>query len=505
MRASCVLSVLLAAVATASPQCSGDDVAVLNGLGSAFPQKFFACYSASSASQTGSCLATDLPLVDGTCAACLVSVSQCVQDSCASKCVASPFPPACVSCASQSCQATLSACSKSSAAFESCSAVLCNQPAWALPVIIACSIVGFGLLLVLACACYRRSRADDYHEQRWRVCCCCDGGGGGGNGNGDVESGFCPALCGEDSCCESLYHCVTLKDPDTVRFDREQSAREQRLALFKEKAASDRNAPGFKVRAGSPRSNDFPPDDEDNFSFTSPIGIKVRDEVKSARVDDDADEADDDIGTPRSQTVAEHNIRVSRLPKDFRASFSPGLTPEQLFGTETLRMMNEANEQATAVPKAVIASHKALKMMGVQEADVQKPYSETVQERVQRMARAAAVSSGAAVGGSLTGVGQQVAEASVLKQREAEKRAMERRRREELRKEEARIRAEIELQNKAEKQETEVRKSQKLSANEAARLSGALQDRKSRGKPGTQGGSKLKEFITNAEGSQPPL
>jgi len=324
---------------------------------------------------------------------------------------------------------------------------------------------------------------------------CCGGGG-------DAESGGrCPALCGEDSCCEALYHCVTLKDPDTVRFDREQNAREQRLAQFKEKAVSDRYE--AKARAGSPRSNDFPPDDEDNFSFTSPIGVKVRDEVKGSRVE--AEEEDDDIGSPRSQTVTEHNIRVSRLPKDFRASFSPGLTPEQLFGTETLRMMNEANAQATSVPKAVIASHKALKMMGVQEADVQKPYSETVQERVQRMARAAAVSSGAAVGGSLTGVGQQVAEASVLKQREAEKRAMERRRREELRKEEARIRAEIELQNKAEKQETEVRKSQKLSANEAARLSGALQDRKSRGKPGTQGGSKLKEFITNAEGSQPPL
>jgi hypothetical protein len=444
----------------AQSSCS-DNGAALSAASTSFAQHFFSCYS-SNATLVGSCLKSDLGLSGTTCAeVCLASVASCVGASCSSTCISAPYPASCTTCAVQNCDAVLQACTGTGLSFNPCTSFLCNQPAWVLPVIIAGSIVGFIVLVLLGVAIVRRRQSDD-------------------------DGGMC-SMCGNVCCIACAHRC---EDAEDARFEREQAKRDERLAKFREKAASERNAPDFQMKmSSSPLSTptahkvaDEFSEDGDNFSFSSPISQQVEEEISG----------------PRSETVVEHNIRASRLPADFRKSFSPGLSPEQLFGADTLKMMDEANMQAAAVPRSVIASHKALKMMGVQEAEVQKPFSETVHQRVERMAKAQA-KAGMAVGGSVAGIGSQVAEQSVLKRREAEIRAQERRRKEELRKEEARIRAEIEEENKHEKRETQLRNSQKLGELEAGRLSQSLKARADARKSGGAPKSRLTLFIQKTE------
>ena len=197
----------------------------------------------------------------------------------------------------------------------------------------------------------------------------------------------------------------------------------------------------------------------------------------------------------------EHNIRASKLPEGFRIqSVQPGLTPEMIFNLDTANAMQQANAAAAAVPAAVIASHKDLKMMGVNQNDVQKPYSEPVTARVERLAKAAN-KQGLMSGGATANLGNQIAEQFAIKRKAAEERA-ESYRQAELRKEEARIRAEISRENKeqlTEKRRT-LRESQKLSADDAKRLSLAAAARRSAKRAGDSTGNKLQDFLSKTEG-----
>lgn len=200
--------------------------------------------------------------------------------------------------------------------------------------------------------------------------------------------------------------------------------------------------------------------------------------------------------------MTEHNIRASKLPEGFRIqSIQPGLTPDMIFNMDTVRSMQEANKAAASVPAAVIASHKALKMMGVNENDVQKPYSEPVTARVERIAKAAN-KQGLMSGGATANLGNQIAEQFAVKRKAAEERA-EAFRRAQLEKEEAKIRAEISRENKEEKRKT-LRDSQKLSPEDAKRLSlaaAARRSAKAAGDVASAAGNRLRDFIDKTEKS----
>jgi len=198
----------------------------------------------------------------------------------------------------------------------------------------------------------------------------------------------------------------------------------------------------------------------------------------------------------------EHNIRASRLPENFRKSLQPGiaLTPQMIFNMDTLQTMKKANEEAKTVPAAVIASHKALKMMGVREADVQKPFSEPVTARIERLA-VAANKQGLLSGGATAGLGNQIAGEFLKKQQAAEERRAEAARAAELKKEEARIRAEISRENKTELDERRrtLRASQKMNEDDAKRLSSAASARKSAKATVNAAQNRLKDFLNKTE------
>lgn len=147
--------------------------------------------------------------------------------------------------------------------------------------------------------------------------------------------------------------------------------------------------------------------------------------------DNEADNNDSDNESVGGvQIVVEKNVRASKLPADFGKKLKLGLTPELLYNMEQLQIMQEANAKAAKakqenlspksnkdvyVPPYISGKRegragydkkmskgvpKALKMMGIDNNDIQKPYHETVEERMQRLAKAAAKGGGYNVGGA---------------------------------------------------------------------------------------------------------
>ena len=315
-----------------------------------------------------------------------------------------------------------------------------------LPVIIACSVVGF--LLILSLIAY--------------ITCC---------------NRSCTCSCWSSK----------LRDDQRIeeRLRRENDARIKRL-----------NKPGYPIDSFDSYKKqqnethrqvglDFPQAHDDEFEVSSPANSNpIFEESALSRL---SKTMSGKFGLGRkagSAIETEHNVRVSKLPENFRQSIQPGLTPEMIFNIDTFETMKKANE--SAIPAAVVASHKALKMMGVNESDVQKPFSEPVTSRIERMAKTAQ-KQGFNVGSSTAGLGPEIA-----KQFEVKRKAQEERQRTfDIKKEESRIRAEIREENLSEVNQhfKNLRDSQKLSEADAKRLSQAATDRISQKK------NKLKQFL----------
>lgn len=454
---------LATAYGALAQSCSSSDIAKLPS-NDAFVSRFFICYDDDKLT-VGDCF-VNATGIDPTCATCFAASSTCVASNCLTACQASPKTPSCVQCAESSCQANLDTCTGTSGFnFDPCQGFFCNQPTWVLPVIIAGSVAGFLILIVALFCIVRRSRNSD--SSCLPSCRCCSG---------------------------------RLKDDERIedRLRRQNQERIERLNRQRDSSTTSAINYGKKHDIGRQVGAEFLSQEVDSF------------EVGRDLEKDPFDKPKDEYPSLQSRRVTvdktEHNIRASKLPEGFRIqSIQPGLTPDMIFNMDTVRSMQEANKAAASVPAAVIASHKALKMMGVNENDVQKPYSEPVTARVERIAKAAN-KQGLMSGGATASLGNQIAEQFAVKRKAAEERA-EAFRRAQLEKEEAKIRAEISRENKVELQEKRrtLRESQKLSPEDAKRLSlaaAARRSAKAAGEVASAAGNRLRDFIDKTEKSE---
>jgi hypothetical protein len=298
-----------------------------------------------------------------------------------------------------------------------------------------------------------------------------------------------------------------LKDDERLeeRLRRQNQERIEKLNQTRDSSASSMNKYGQRVEIARNVGMEFPAKDDD-FEMSAGFGHHESAGAEASSYDFDNDKNLKRFGSKKAIVdKSEHNVRASKLPEGFRIqSVQPGLTPEMIFNLDTVKTMQEANAAASAVPAAVIASHKALKMMGVNESDVQKPFSEPVTARVERIAKAAN-KQGLMSGGATANLGNQIVEQFAIKKKAAEER-VEAYRQAELRKEEARIRAEIIRENKTEmfEQRRTLRESGKLSPEDANRLSlaaAARRSAKAAGETAAAAGNRLKDFLDRAEKS----
>jgi len=464
-----VLGLLSLSLLAKGQDCSASEQSQISSV--SFVDQFFACYDADR-NTVGACF-SNATGIGATCANCFQAASSCLNSTCSS-CTPSPKTPTCITCA-KNCESSLRTCTGSQLSFDPCTSFLCSQPSWVLPVIIAGSVLGFILIVIAAYLLMR--------------------GGCGG------EEGCCSCQCSRLCCRSQLKEDERLEE----RLRRQNQDRIDKLNRTRD-TSSAQSLSGYNKKAEIAKKNvgaEFPDQRDEQFEmsagFPSPAGdddieaqpfeFEVPPERKSRKLGS----LRDPFGMKKAEVVkTEHNVRASKLPDDFRKSIQPGLTPEMIFNMSTVKEMKEANDKP--LPATVIASHKALKMMGVNESDVQKPYSEPVTARIERLAKAAE-KQGLMSGGATANLGNQIAEQFEVKRKAAEARA-EAMRQQQLKKEEERIRQEISRENKAELTEKRrtLRESGKLSPEDAKRLSLAAAARRS-AKAAGAAGNKLKDFL----------
>lgn len=448
-----VLLLLLLSPLPSLSQCTSLDTPHLL----TFQPSFFACYDSNPLTVGSSCFT-----VTPSCSTCIQDASTCVQASCASPCAGFPKTTACLSCSSANCNGALGTCSQIGLKFTvPCEGFFECQPAWVLGVVIGGS--AFGGVVLLGGLFWLWTR----RKSAW----------------GESEA------CGFPACCMCCEH--TLRDGEQVEA-RLRMQNKERLAMLKQKGTSSNNgfdyarnnAGGSNGRKTVDTGTEFPHMD-DTFEMSSPVGNRVM-SIPSPKNEED------DVFNGRTTIVVttEHNVRASRLPDDFRKSFRPtSLTPEMIFNMQTVNDMKNAN--ANALPAAVMASHKAMKMMGITESEVQKPFSESVTARVERLAKVASAQ-GYGSGAATAGLGNDIAVQFAIKRKAAEERA-DQRRKMELAKEEDKIRKEIRQENIDELQERRrtLRASQKLSEADTKHLADSLKARSS----GKRDTNKMSEFL----------
>ena len=133
-------------------------------IGSNYATNFFACYkNFSLANDTGNCfIGRYLPtVINATCAGCFESLVTCLQSNTCLGCQSAPVAQSCLTCAETNCKSSLETCTglQGISFLSTCSDILCGQPAYILPIIIAGSAVGGVFLLFIVFYFYRKRKS----------------------------------------------------------------------------------------------------------------------------------------------------------------------------------------------------------------------------------------------------------------------------------------------------------------------------------------------------------